>query len=341
MADPLSMSASYVETLSEPQTAQVMAAWVHAKRVELPQALASSRSKTHSRLAKKALYQLRSVGVSTPERASVEPEVQPSVTAPAEVDAFPAVMTSVIGNGERGLLFARPVRGGGCEIYESVVQDEKGIMSLERGEAPRAFYRERIKQLRKGPNRVLFVPFERARRELARAMSRNSLGLVPLTLEAQGVLAKLGVVADDAPLPIDALAPGDAALLERSGVLHEAPEVVSWLPTDTDLAELAQRLGDEATASPERKAEIAREVSHRFATPAIRALYANRLWLMAELFEGTDRAELAALARAEARHLAHDTKASKFLEQLFAKVPAEKGAGNFSGVVDKSTSLEK
>ncbi len=213
MSDPMSMSASFVETLSEKQAAEVMAAWVHAKRIELPEALANSASKVHAKLAKKALYQLRCVGVATTEPAA---PVEVEKVVAAEPDTFPAVMTTLIGNGERGLLFARPLRGGGCEIFESVVQDEQGIMSLQRGEAPRAFYRERMKELRRGPNRVLFVPFERVREELSRAVSCNSFAKVPLTLDVQGALAKLGVEANEAPLPIGAPHDDDPGLASTS-----------------------------------------------------------------------------------------------------------------------------
>jgi len=319
MSDPLMMSATYVETLSEPQAAAVMSAWVAAKRIELPEALARSASKVHARLAKKALYQLRSGGVAVPEAAKVE---EPIAAPSSEPDTFPAVMTSLIGNGERGLLFARPVRGGGCEIYESVVQDEQGIMSLQHGEGPRGLYRERMKQLRRGPNQVLFVPFDRVREELARAVRLNSLAKVPLTLEAQALLGKLGVEPNDTPLPIGEPHDDDPGLAAHAGSLHDEPEMASWLPPDTDLAELARRLENEATAPGVRKAEIASELSLEFATQPIRALYATRLWRMAEFFEGTARNAPAQTARAEARQLLHTAHPSRFLEMLFTKVPA-------------------
>lgn len=318
MADPLSMSASYVETLTEKQAAEVMAAWVHAKRIELPESLAASKSKVHARLAKKALYQLRSGGVAVSQPAPIAPE--PAVETPP-VNDFPAVMTSLIGNGERGLLFGRPIRGGGCEIYEAVIQDEQGIMSMQHGEAPRGLYRERMKVLRKGPNPVLFVTFDRIREELGRAASRNSLAQVPLSLEAQAVLAKLGVVPSDSPLGIDAPHDDDPGLAAQADGLHDEPEIVSWLPPDTDLQAMAAKLEGETTATPEQKREVARQLSAGFATTSIRALYANRLWRMAEFFDGTGRLAQAQTARAEARRLLHSSQTSRFLERLFTKVP--------------------
>ncbi len=236
-------------------------------------------------------------------------------------EPFPAVMTSLIGNGERGLLFSRPLRGGGVEIFEGVIQDEHGLMSLQRGEAPRGVYRERLKQLSKLSNRVLMVPFERVREELSRAVSLNSFATIPLSLDAQAMLQKLGVEANATALPIEAPLASDAPLLPQAAALHDEPEIVSWLPPDTLLTTLSAHLEKEATASVERKQAIAIELSRAFSTKAVRAVYANRLWRMAEFFEGTDRTSQAAIARAEARSLRHTDAPSRFLEQLFVKVP--------------------
>lgn len=318
MSDPLSMSSADVEKLSEKQASEVVAAWVQAKRVALPEALAGSKSKVHARLGKKALYQLKSVGVAVAEKTA--PEAIAAASGVASGDELSAVMTSLIGNGERGLLFARPMRGGGVEVFESVVQDEHGVMSLQRGEMPRGAYRERMKQLRAGENRVLFTTFERVRQELARAMAKNSLSFLPLTLDAQSVLAKLGVTPDETPLHIDQPHNGGVVLADSAASLHDEKEFISWLPPETELSAMAATL--EKETSEERKTELAREQSHAFATIAIRSLYATRLWRMAELFEGTARAPQAETARAEARRLLHTTSPSKFLEQLFAKVPA-------------------
>ena len=154
---------------------------------------------------------------------------------------------------------------------------------------------------------MLFVTFERIRDELSRAASRNSFAQVPLSLEAQGVLAKLGVVATDVPLGIDASHDDDLGLASQAAGLHDEPEVVSWLPPDTDLQVMAQRLEEQPTASAEQKREVAKALSVNFATPSIRALYANRLWRMAEFFDGTGRLAQGQTARAEARQLLHST----------------------------------
>ena len=64
--------------------------------------------------------------------------------------------------------------------------------------------------------------------------------------------------------------------------------------------------------------------SEEFQTPAIRQLYGRRLWLMADFFDRTGRAEPAAIARAEARRMFHSAPGmlSPFVVRLFEKVLA-------------------
>ncbi len=108
----------------------------------------------------------------------------------------------------------------------------------------------------------------------------------------------------------------------QASSLHAEPEIISWLPPDTELGELAKALEAEPTAIEERKKEIAIVLSTTFATKPIRALYATRLWRMGEFFDGTARLPQGQVARAEARRLLHTDEPSGFLGQLFAKVPA-------------------
>ena len=65
--------------------------------------------------------------------------------------------------------------------------------------------------------------------------------------------------------------------------------------------------------------KIARELATEVFTPALRLLYARRLWYTAEVIDFQQRPAEAALARAEARRLAHETTPSRFAEQLFEK----------------------
>ena len=102
------MTAQQVEALPEKEAGQVLDAWVKAKRSELPAALRESTSKAHARLAKKALYQLQSSGVTVAEPPK---PAAPSVEV-KESNDFPAVLSHQISSGERAFFFAVPFRGG-------------------------------------------------------------------------------------------------------------------------------------------------------------------------------------------------------------------------------------
>ena len=56
MSDPLSLTAVQVEAMNEKEAEAALGDWVRARRSELPKALATSKSKLHAKLAKKALY---------------------------------------------------------------------------------------------------------------------------------------------------------------------------------------------------------------------------------------------------------------------------------------------
>src|SRR3954466_14833466 len=108
--DPLTLSAPDVEKLPEGQALEVLAAHVKAKKPDLPEALAESKSKELARAAKKALYQLKSSGVAVAEtpKAGAAP-----AAAPAKgLSEFPALMTPALGTGERVVFFGRQQKGG-------------------------------------------------------------------------------------------------------------------------------------------------------------------------------------------------------------------------------------
>src|SRR5439155_22428339 len=116
---------------------------VKARRSELAEALARSKNKSVARAAKKALYQLKSSGVAVAEAAPQKSA--PTAAADAPGEEMPALISSILGTGERALFFVRPVRGGGLEIYQAVVHDEVGIQQLDRGTTSRAEYRRHLK----------------------------------------------------------------------------------------------------------------------------------------------------------------------------------------------------
>jgi hypothetical protein len=331
MSDFLSMTAAQVEALSEDKAAEVLAAWVKAKQTALPEALMQSKSKPHAKLAKKALYQLKSVGAAVPEpKPAVEQAVAPLPSK--EDEAMLGTMSPVLGTGDRALFFARPLRGGGVEIYQSIISDEFGIVQFDRAQTNRATYRNRIKELRAQSDiSLVFVPLERIIEELGRAMTLNDRSRTNIPSEMADGLTRLGVVPLDPDWKLPAPEPTDEQTAAGAAKLHDEPEIKQWMPPEAQLSAmsaLAAEVKDDAAKQEAKAAELA----SAFFTPAMRQLYGRRLWQMAELFDGTGRAAAATLARATGRSLFHGAAPSAFCTRLFVKAfelaskpdPAEK-----------------
>lgn len=319
MSDFLSMTAAQVEALPEAKAAEVLAAWVKAKQTALPEALVQSKSKPHAKLAKKALYQLKSGGAAV---ADVKPAATDTV-APLpskEDDAMLGTMSPVLGTGDRALFFARPLRNaGGIEIYQAIISDEFGIVQFDRAQTNRATYRTRIKELRAQTDMSLvFVPLERIIEELGRAMTLNDRSRTNIPAEMADGLNRLGVVPLDPDWKVPALESGDAKAIAGSAKLHDEAEIKQWMPPEKDLTAMADHAAEVKDDTGKQQAKAA-ELAAAFFTPAMRQVYGRRLWSMGELFEATNRAEAAALARATARHVFHTTEASPFATQLFVK----------------------
>ncbi|MBL8922903.1 MAG: hypothetical protein JNJ54_28905 [Myxococcaceae bacterium] len=329
MSDPLSMTAAQVEALSEDQAAEVLAAWVKAKQTSLAEALVQSKSKPHAKLAKKALYQLKSVGAAV---AEVKPVVGETV-APLpsrEDEAMLGTMSPVLGTGDRALFFARPLRGGGVEIYQAIISDEFGIAQFDRAQTNRAVYRTRIKELRAQADiSLVFVPLERIIEELGRAMTLNDRSRTNIPAEMADGLTRLGVVPLDPDWKLPPLEPGDEA--KDGATLHDEPEIKQWMPPEAQLAAMSA-IAAEVKDDPAKQAAKGAELATAFFTPGMRQIYGRRLWQMAELFDGTGRADAATLARATGRQLFYGSGSSSFCTRLFVKAfdlalkpnPAEK-----------------
>lgn len=316
MSDPLSMTAAQVEALSEDKAAEVLAAWVKAKQTALPEALAQSTSKAHAKLAKKALYQLASSGAAVSKPATI---AAPAASLPEKEDEnMMGTMTPVLGTGDRALFFARPLRGGGIEIYQSIISDEFGVVQFDRAQTNRGVYRSRIKELRAQRDlAILFVPLPRIVEELGKAMTLNERSRTNIPSEMADGLTRLGVVPLDPDWTVPAPEANDAALVAESAKLHDEPELKQWMPPEKELAgmsDLAAEVKDDAKKAEAKAAELATT----FFTEKLRQLYARRLWLNAEYFDGA-RAEQAARARATARHLFHQPTLPPFCAALFVK----------------------
>ncbi|MBS1150508.1 MAG: hypothetical protein H6Q89_2206 [Myxococcaceae bacterium] len=318
--DPLKLSAADVEKLPEAQALEVLAAHVKAKQKDLPEALAGSKSKPLARAAKKALYQLRSSGVEL-EAPVAEAGPQPTVSAaPAEL---PGLLSPVLGTGERMLFFGRPARGGGVEFFQGILHDEFGVQQLDRAETNRSRYRRQQRELVQG-RQVMEVPLQRVLEELARGWGQNLRVKNGLPDGAYQNLHYLKVTPDETQLAVAQPEPEDEALAAKSGALHDEPEIQAWLPAEA----LLETLGRDLEALRAQKAEQAaidqklKELAEGYFTPAVRELYARRLWRQGEFFAGTGRPEAGKIAQAQARRMFHRADFGPFGLRLFQKVVA-------------------
>lgn len=316
------MTREQVEAMPEAKAAEVLDAWVKAKKSELPQALALSNSKVHARLAKKAVYRLQSAGVSV--------EVKTATSGPVVVadplPEFEGVLSMQLGSGERAFLAAVAVRGGGVEVFQGIVHDELGLAQLGSERSNRATWRKHLETLRNDQTtRTMIVPLARLQLELGRALFITRRDKIDLDTQIEQGLERLGVKPVDPAYPIPALEAGDEASAADGAGLNALFEVSQWLPSEKDLATLAERvealkaLPLDETKRQEKRVKLAKELAAEVFTPAVRTIYARRLWYTAELVEHLGRTDEANKCRAEARRLAHTTATSTFAEGLFEK----------------------
>ncbi len=322
-----SASPSDVEALSEPLAAAVLEASVRSRDPKLADALSSSARKAIAKAAKKALYQLRSLGVSTPERIET---TAPPAAVPA-VDELPSLLSSVSGAGEQAVVVPRVLRGGGIELLQIIMSDEKGLTEIASSDVGRSAYRKQLREIKAGRAApAVEIPREEAKQLLSAAAALNLATGTAYPARAEEALRHLGVApqADDWGVPPPEAE--DERLATQSAQLHSEPEMQPWLPPEPEIRVLAARM-EQVTHSPlelteaqrsEQILNIFRSAAREFFTPAMQKLYARRLWRMASFFEGTGRDRQAQIARAEARRLFHGPAEpfSRFAEFLFEKV---------------------
>lgn len=326
--DVLSLTAADVEALPEAQARAILDTWVKALKSELPAALAQSALKNHAKLAKKALYQLQSSGVHPvfvpPAAAATKSEDEAS--APT---SFPGALTLQLGTGERAFYFAVPRRGGGVDAFQGVLHDEYGITRLARDRTNRNTVRQHLSELETAPGTpVMIVPFSRIQLELGRALTLNERSRTDLDTEHRQALATCDIVPKDPDFAIPGLVQGDLEHAADGAELHDLPEISPWLPSEPDLHALSDSLApgklaglSDAAKLERRKTQVEAQAQRTF-TAKVRALYARRLWLAAELVEHHHRPDDAARLRAEARRLVHSNAPSTFAQRLFSKALA-------------------
>ena len=320
-------SAEDVDALPEPLTLAILELSVRSRDPRLADQLSSSGRKAIAKAAKKSLYQLRSLGVSTPERP--EPKAAPPpVAAPEEL---PSLVSPMTGEGEQALIIPRSVRGGGLELLQIITSDEKGITGFSADEAGRSAYRKHLRETKAGRAApAVEIAREQAKQILAAAAALNLSSGTPYPAGTDDALRHLGVVPRVNEEAIAAPQPDDERLATQGAQLHAEPEMQPWLPPEAEIRVLAAKM-EQVAHSPLELTEAQRSeqtlalfhnAARAFFTPPMQQLYARRLWRMAAFFEGTGRANQAQIARAEARRLFHGPVEpfSRFAEFLFEKV---------------------
>lgn len=329
-AQPDPTLAADVESLPAELAEAVLEVCVQKRAVALADVLAGSPNKPIAKAAKKALYRLRSAGEAIPEKKPVAPP-PPAATATGPAEETPCLLSPISGMGERALIVPRPVRAGGLDLFQMVLQDELGVVHLGRHHSTRSQYRHQVREIRAGraPGAVE-IDTANAVELLSDAIAANLRTRTPFPAGLEELIGALGVTPRDTPPDLPLPEDGDASLAVEGHTLHDEPELRSWLPPEEDLRAVAQKM-DQVTASPlklseaqqgQQLFELMRKSAEDFFTPVRKKLYARRLWAMADVFERTGRERQGRVARAEARRLFHDAPGffSKFAEFLFEKV---------------------
>ncbi|MFY1826994.1 hypothetical protein ACN47A_13825 [Myxococcus fulvus] len=314
-----------VEALPEPLAAALLEASVLAGQPALAEALSASSVKPLAKLAKKALYRLRSRGVAVAEAPRAAPTEPPAPTS----DALPALASIITGRGERALVLGRAIRGGGIEVVQALLTDEHGVIQLQLGEKGRGAWRRVIKEgLEQGG--TMELPVHEAAALLAEAAGLNLRTHTPFPEGLDVALRHFGVQPQLEPTTLPPPEPDDVRRSREGDLLHETAELAAWLPPEPVVKRLLAKL-DKVVVSPLALSDVQRQdqlqsavasVAQDFFSPDMARRYALRLWRMADFFERTGRAREADVARGEARRLFHgaDQPFSRFAERLFEKV---------------------
>jgi hypothetical protein len=315
----------------------VLRAAAAARRGDFLAAAAGHPSKDVVKQAKRALYLLKVRGVAVPEPQRKAP---PPVPAPAE-PPLPCFASTLDGQGERALWIGRHVPGKGVEVGQAVTSDRKGLLSLQIGQIGRKEYRAFGRDLlaQASVMGVAEIDLEQAKSLVAAARQLNETSGTPLPEGAAGWLARLGPAAPPTD-PAERFAPlaedEERAAREASGQLHELPLVRGWLADEDALRALAHRLDeigvsslyvDERQRAEAQLAALEDAVAKHFDAPA-RAMWASRLFTLADHLDRAGDAAHAAQAAAAARALRASEPATRIpfarllLEKAFPAAPA-------------------
>ena len=274
--------------------------------------------KEERRAARRALYRLEQSG-QRPARAPAASPVRPVVAREAE-HPVRAWLSGIDGSGSRAawILFEGGL-GGGLRLCSLILNDEAGIMDAAGGPIARKRLEAELRGLRES-QKLPWVEVDggRACALVAQALALHErLGTVPPPEFARWRKSFAGADGRTGGGE-QALAPVDAAVLERSAELLELPELGGWFLDPARVATEAlallqareSRLVVSDQIKAEREAAILDGVIEAHVPAAARLRWAGRLREMADIFAMTGRDEAAALARQAAAALADADRAA-------------------------------
>jgi hypothetical protein len=334
-------------TLPPPLALAVLRAAAAAGRADILAAAGAHPSKGVSKEAKRALYLLKSRGVSVPE-----PQRPPaSPPPPSPEPTVPCYCSAIDGQGERALWLARVVPGRGVEVAQAVVSDEQGLLELHIGMLGRKEYRTLCRDLlERGRDMALTeIGREEAKSIIAAARSLNDTSGQPLPEGTDAWLARTGPAAPPAD-PAEAFPPlpeeEEQAALRESGRLHELPLVRGWLADESSLRRLAQRLDAIAASSlyvderqrAESAADVVRDAVAAFFDESRRAIWSRRLFTLAAHLAGAGDPVHARLAAAAARALRAEVDAALI---PFARLLIEKAYPSLGGAAAEPQAMSE
>jgi hypothetical protein len=253
------------------------------------------------RAAKRALYRLSQRGIAPPRKAAPRPVVERRAER-----ALRAWVSAIDGSGSRALWVLFEGAFGGLELSSLIVNDVAGILEVAGGGITKKRFETELAALR-AAQKLPWLETEPAR---ARGLIAEALALHRTLGTAPPAAFSRWQRYFDVEVPVPAAPPDDPdpALVARGAELLDAPEMAGWFlePTDVqaEALELLQTQGSALVVSDQVKGERAEALVTRAAERELddvaRRRWARRLLEAAVVFEATERAELAAVARATA-----------------------------------------
>jgi hypothetical protein len=281
------------------------------------------------RAARRALYRLSQRGVAAPAAPSRRLVVERRAERPVR-----AWMSGIDGTGSRAVWVLFEGGFGGGALCSLIVNDTAGILDVAGGEITRKRLETELASLRASQKLPwVEVPPTRAVRAVLDALALHATGSTPAPAAFgrwRPAFETAAAPAPDTPAATPAEA-GRRDLADRGGELLALPELASWFidPEAVQSDSLAlleareSRLVVSDQIKAEREAAIVCKIVERELGHDARTRWARRLDEMADVFSATDRAEVAAIARAAAADLRDDTR--PIASQTFATALARRG----------------